>query len=130
MFTAGTIVKGGFYFNRDKPDLFAVGGKQGALPGAEGQRYYHVPTLAALPLAPELGALFVVLLPLVGLLLLLWPLGRLALVGGRWASRGMRHIAGPIWRRGEAYLAARKGKQQATEAARDEKPKAGPDTPG
>jgi hypothetical protein len=42
----------------------------------------------------------------------------------------MRHIAGPIWRRGEAYLAARKGKQQATEAARDEKPKAGPDTPG
>jgi hypothetical protein len=51
-------------------------------------------------------------------------------VGGKWASRGLRFVVAPIWRRGEAYLAARKGEQQAAESGRDEKPNRGPDTPG
>jgi hypothetical protein len=134
MFTAGAIVKGGFYFNRDRPDLVAVGGKEGALPGAEGERYFRVPALAVLPLAPVLGALFVVLLPLVGLLLVLRPLGRPALAGAGWAGHGLRFIGTPIWRRGEAYFARQRGGKPAAEDAKhttdakDESPSAGPDT--
>ncbi len=66
MFTAGTMVKGGFYFNRDKWDLVAVSGKEGLLPGTEGQRFLRVPAWAVVLLAPVLGGLFVVFMPFIG----------------------------------------------------------------
>lgn len=70
MFTAGSMVKGGFYFNRAKWDLVVVGGRQGPLPGGEGQRYLRVPTWAMVLLAPVLGGLFVVFMPFIGFALL------------------------------------------------------------
>ena len=76
MFTAGSMVKGGFYFNRDQWDLVAVGGGEGPLPGAEGERYRRVPAWAALMLAPLLGGLFVMVLPFTGFALLARYAGR------------------------------------------------------
>jgi hypothetical protein len=83
--TAGSTVKAGFYFNRDKLDLIAVGNAEGALPGDEGERYARVPAVLALLLAPILGALFVVIAPGARLGLLLHRLGRLALPMVRFA---------------------------------------------
>jgi hypothetical protein len=87
MVTAGSLVKGGFYFNRDQWDLVAVGGKEGVLPGSPGQRCRPVPTWAVVLLAPLLGAVFVFLLPLVGLGLAGRYLGRGLLKGLRAAGR-------------------------------------------
>lgn len=64
MLIAGTTVPGGYYFDRDGLDLVAVGGREGILPGDEGQRYLRIPTWAALLIAPVLGAACVVLIPL------------------------------------------------------------------
>ena len=91
MCTAGSTVKGGFYFNRDQWDLVAVSGKEGLLPGAEGERYRRVSAWAALGLAPLLGGLFVMLLPLVGLVLVARYAGRPLL---RAVRRSRRTAAG------------------------------------
>jgi len=117
MFTAGSMVRGGFYFNRDKLDLVAVSGKEGALPGADGQRYLRIPALAVILLAPMLGGLFVVFMPFIGFALVLQHLGRMSLSGAKRASRALLFIVTPTWRPGEAYFAGKEGeKQQAKEA--------------
>jgi len=121
MFTAGSMVEGGYYFDRDKLDLIAVGGRQGALPGVEGQRYYRIPALAALPLATVLGGLFVVFMPLVGIALVLRRPARLSLPGMKRAGRGLLFVVSATWRSGKAYLAGRKGKKQRAKEAADAK---------
>jgi hypothetical protein len=117
MMTAGTRVKGGFYFNRDKLDLITVSGKEGLLPGADGQRYLRVPVLAMLLLAPVLGGLFVMFMPFIGFALVLQHLGRLTVSGVKRAGRGLMFVVTPTWRPGEAYFAGKEGeKKQAKEA--------------
>ena len=118
MLTSGTMVKGGFYFNRDKLDLIAVSGKEGALPGADGQRYLRVPVLAVLLLAPILGGLFVMFMPFIGFALVFQHLGRLVVSGTKRATRGLLSVVTPTWRPGEAYFAGKEGeKNQSKEAA-------------
>jgi len=112
MQTAGSIVKGGFYLNRDKWTLVTVNGKQGALPGAEGQRFLRVPVLAVLFLAPVLGGLFVAFLPFIGFALLFQHLGRLTLSGIRRAIRALLFVVTPTWRPGEAYFAGKDGERR------------------
>lgn len=92
MLTAGSTVTGGFYFNRDKLDLVAIGGKEGVLPGGEGQRYLHVPLPAMLLLAPAMGGLFVAFMPFIGFFLVFAHIGRRALLGMRRKESG-KHVA-------------------------------------
>jgi hypothetical protein len=118
MLNAGTMVKGGFYFNRDKLDLITVSGKQGLLPGADGQRYLRVPVLAVLFLAPVLGGLFVMFMPFIGFALVFQHLGRLMVSGAKRAGRALAFVVTPTWRPGEAYFAGKEGeKKQVKEAA-------------
>ena len=118
MLTAGTMVKGGFYFNRDKLDLITVSGKEGLLPGADGQRYLRVPVLAVLLLAPVLGGLFVMFMPFIGFALVFQHLGRLMVSGAKRAGRGLAFVVTPTWRPGEAYFAGKEGeKKHAKESA-------------
>ena len=120
MFTAGATVKGGFYFNRDKWNLTTVNGKQGILPGADGQRYVRLPVLAVLFLAPVLGGLFVAFLPFIGFVLVFQHLGRVSLSGIKRAGRGLLFVVTPTWRPGEAYFAGKEGVDaQAKEPAGD-----------
>jgi hypothetical protein len=107
MTTAGSTVKGGFYFSRDKWDIVTVSGKEGVLPGAAGQRYSRLPVLAVLFLAPLLGGLFVVFLPFIGFALVLQHLVRLSLSGMKRAGRGLLFVIAPAWRPGEAYFAGK-----------------------
>jgi hypothetical protein len=81
--TAGSTVKGGFYLNRDAWDVIAVSGREGVLPGADGERFVQIPIWAVLGLGPLAGALFVAFLPLIGLALVLRHLGRACASGGR-----------------------------------------------
>jgi hypothetical protein len=118
MLNAGTMVKGGFYFNRDKLDLITVSGKEGLLPGADGQRYLRVPVLAVLLLAPVLGGLFVMFMPFIGFALVFQHLGRLMVSGARRAGRALAFVITPTWRPGEAYFAGNEGeKKQVKESA-------------
>ena len=78
MITAGTIVRGGYYLNRDAWDLIAVNGKEGVLPGTDGQRYLKLPFWAVLGLAPLLGTMFVMFLPMIGFVLVFMRLGQLS----------------------------------------------------
>jgi hypothetical protein len=128
MMTAGTTVKGGFYFNRDKLDLIAVSGKEGMLPGADGQRYLRVPVLAVILLAPVLGGLFVMFMPFIGFALVFQHLGRLMVSGAKRAGRGLLFVVTPTWRPGEAYFAGKEGeKKHAKEPAeaKDDEGKSG-----
>ena len=131
MTTAGTLVKGGFYLNRDAWDLVAVSGKEGILPGSEGQRFTRVPAWAVLALAPVLGGLFVVFLPLIGFALVFMYLARATLALGRRIVRSLLLLVAPSWRPGEAYFAG-KGKQTTEASApprgEDDESKAGPKT--
>jgi hypothetical protein len=127
MYTAGSIVKGGFYFNRDKLDLVAVSGKEGALPGTEGHRFIRVPALAVVALAPVLGGLFVVFMPFIGFALVLQHLGRLSLTGVKRAARAVMFIVTPTWRPGEAYFAGKDGEKQGAKDAKTAQPEK--DTP-
>jgi len=88
MITAGTTVQGGFYLNRDAWDMIAVSGKEGVLPGEEGDRYLRLPVWAVLVLAPMAGGLFVAFLPLVGFAIVAYYAAR-----GAW-SRGRRLLGG------------------------------------
>ncbi len=76
MLTAGTMVKGGYYLNRDKLDLIAMSGKEGILPGDAGERYIRVPVWAAVLLAPMAGGMFAMLMPAVGFAVVFHHLGR------------------------------------------------------
>jgi hypothetical protein len=118
MMTAGTLVRGGFYFNRDKLDLVTVSGKEGLLPGAEGQRFLRVPVLAVVLLAPVLGGLFVMFMPFIGFALVFQHLGRLMLAGVKRTGRALASVVAPTWRPGEAYFAGKEGENtQAKESA-------------
>jgi hypothetical protein len=101
MFMAGSIVRAGFYLNRDHLDLIAVGGEGGTLPGDAGQRYCRVPALAALLLAPLLGGLFVVLMPCLRLILMFRRAGRVA-----WPPRAGRLLAAVLPSRRQRNAAA------------------------
>jgi hypothetical protein len=122
MTTAGTTVKGGFYLNRDAWDLVAVNGREGVLPGADGQRYVRLPVWAVLALAPMLGGLFVVFLPLIGFALVFMHFGRLSMGGVKRTVQGLVGIVAPSWRPGEAYFAGknRKDDHAATKPEKDE----------
>jgi len=129
MFTAGSIVKGGFYFNRDKLDLVAVSGKEGTLPGAEGHRFLRIPALAVVMLAPVLGGLFVVFMPFIGFALVLQHLARLSATGVKRAGRALLFIVTPTWRPGEAYFAGKEGEKQQVNEAEKPKTDVGTDKP-
>jgi hypothetical protein len=116
MLTAGTMVKGGFYWNRDRLNLITVNGKEGLLPGTDGQRYMRIPVLAMLLLAPMLGGLFVMFMPFIGFALVFQHLGRLTVSGVKRASRGLLSVVAPTWRPGEAYFA---GKEDDKKPAKD-----------
>jgi hypothetical protein len=62
----GTRVPAGFYWRPAKWEIVTFSGVGGVLPGERGERYFKVPVLAMLVLAPVMGAALVMFLPLMG----------------------------------------------------------------
>jgi hypothetical protein len=103
----GSTVKGGFYFNLRKLEIVPVSGKTGVLTGAPDQRYIRIPALGVLVLAPVLGGLFVVFLPVIGFVLVAQHMARLGAMTAKRAGVALAGNVAPAWRPGEAYLAGK-----------------------
>jgi len=106
----GQAVRAGFYWNPAEWEFVTIDGKPGrVLPGESERRYFRVPVLLMLVLAPVMGGLFVVFLPVIGFALLLQQAARLVLRGARSAAPAAgrvlhlrRHSAGATehpWRK-------------------------------
>lgn len=95
----GTAVKRGFYLDRAAWEITVIPSPGGVLPGTKETRYTRVPAVALFVLAPLLGALYVVFLPLVGFLIVFRHGLQKAVTGLRhgWTGVGaaLRH---PAWR--------------------------------
>ena len=122
--TGATMVKAGFYWNPKEWEIVTIQGPGGILPGTSNDRYFRIPVLAMLLLAPVMGGLFVVFLPLIGFALVLQHLGRLATAAIRQGAASLLATMSPTWRPGEAYFAG-KHKPQAPARARKAEPRPG-----
>lgn len=67
---ANEIANPGFYWNRKTWDLTTVEGAPKALPGEPGTTYLRVPAPLVLAVAPLMGALYVMFLPVIGFAML------------------------------------------------------------
>ena len=120
---AGTQVKKGYYFNVKSWTLEPMANDGAALPGAKGEKYFHVPLLLAFVVAPIMGAAFLMFLPFIGFYLALSamvrPVTRLftssatelaATMSPGWAP-GVAHLAGkaPEAKEGEQAPATKDG---------------------
>ncbi len=103
----GTTVKAGFYWNPGEWEIVTIEGQGGILPGAQDRRYLRIPALAMLILAPIMGGLFVMFLPLIGFALVLQHLGRLGVTATRRSAATLLATMSPTWRPGEAYFAGK-----------------------
>lgn len=117
----GTQVKGGFYFNLQALRIVAVSGKTGMLAGTAHERYMRVPALAVLLLAPILGGMFVVFLPVIGFVLVGQHILRLASRGVRRTFGSVAGNVAPDWRPGESYLAGKPDEKPAIKPEDEEK---------
>lgn len=72
----GRRVKGGTFFNLKSWEFITVPRPGGYLPGTGGQAYLQVPVALVLFLGPLMGLLFVILLPLVGIVAIPVAIGR------------------------------------------------------
>ncbi|HEX7596818.1 MAG TPA: hypothetical protein VF518_01315 [Polyangia bacterium] len=107
MSTSGTTVKGGFYFNPRGLEILSVNGKTGLLTGKPGANYFRIPALAVLLLAPVLGGLFVMFLPVIGFVLVGQHFARLTAMSVRRMGGALAGNVAPAWRPGESYLAGK-----------------------
>jgi hypothetical protein len=121
MIEAGTRVKKGYYFSANSWSLQPMPTDGEQLPGARGEKFLHVPLLAAFVLAPLMGAAFLMFLPFIGFYLAahaaVRPVARLFTHSAKEIAATMQ----PGWQPGEAHLTGKraegeKGEEKGTPA--------------
>lgn len=120
--TGGSNVRSGFYWNLGKWEMTTTPRQGGVLPGGASDRYLKVPVLALLFVAPVMGGLYVMFLPLIGFALVFGYLGRIGSSVLRTGFMEMATTIAPHWAPGEAYLAGKrraKGGPKAEGEAKD-----------
>jgi hypothetical protein len=105
----GTEVRGGFYWRPAEWQIVALPGDQGVLPGTAREVFHRIPTVAMLLLAPIMGGLFVMFLPLIGFAMVLQFAARTTGAAARNAALALGATLAPSWRPGEAYLTGKGG---------------------
>lgn len=80
----GTTVTRGLYWNHRAWDVTVISAPGGTLPDTADTRFTRIPALALFVVAPLVGALYVIFLPLAGFALV-------AKHGGRKAAWALRH---------------------------------------
>jgi len=113
----GQTVKGGFYWNRKDWEIVVLSGEGGELPGNADEVFVRLPILLFLVMAPILGGLYVVFLPVIGFALFFQHLGRNMARGMAHAVSDTAATIGMPWRPGEAWFAGRRGKKVAARKA-------------
>ena len=112
---AGTRVMRGYYFSTKSWTLQNVAEDGALLPGARDEKYVEVPLLAAFVVAPLMGAMFLMFLPLVGFAL---TAQAVAAPVARMFRRSATEVAAtlqPGWQPGEAHLAGRRAEEKGAE---------------
>ena len=120
--TGGTKANYGFYWSMQAWDMAMIPAEGGLLPGGSTVTYTRIPTVLFLLMAPMMGALYVVFLPVAGFALVF---GHLFSSVKTLATDAFMHIAvavSPSWAPGEAYLAART-REKAAKATKVSAPK-------
>ena len=74
----GDTVEPGLYWNRQEWEIVTISRARGVLPGAPEVRYSRLPMVLMLALAPIMGGLFVMFLPLIGFAIVIAHLARRA----------------------------------------------------
>lgn len=69
-YEANEIANPGFYWNGKAWDLTTIEGTPKPLPGEPGTTFLRIPALLVLGLAPLMGALYVMFLPVIGFAML------------------------------------------------------------
>jgi hypothetical protein len=125
MIEAGTKVKKGYYFAAKAWSLTPVSSDGEVLGGEPGERYLRVPLIAVIVLAPVMGGLFVLSLPVIGVYVTLRAAaGALARVTGHAAKEVAATIV-PGVGIGHAYLTG----QDAKHANGGDEPPSGTEPP-
>jgi hypothetical protein len=116
--TGGTKVNYGFYWSAKAWDMAMVPAEGGLLPGGSDRAYRRIPTFLFLLMAPIMGALYVVFLPVAGFVLVASHALRAAKTLALDAFMHLAVAVSPSWAPGEAYLASRKRARAEKAAAR------------
>ena len=120
--TGGTKVNYGFYWSMQAWDMAMIPAEGGLLPGGTDVSYARIPTFLFLLMAPMMGALYVVFLPVAGFALVFGHLGQALKTLVVDAFMHLAVAISPSWAPGEAYLAARQ-RAKAAKAAKPTAPK-------
>ena len=65
-------VKAGYYLSPARRKIEMIGREGGVLPGDGGIRYFRIPLPLLMIASPIVGAVYVVLLPVIGIFTILW----------------------------------------------------------
>ncbi len=115
----GETVKSGFYFSFRDKDLVDPATDSEILPGGNEVRYVRIPSGLVVLAGPLIGLLYVIFLPLISFVMLLYLIGKQIRIQVQKASSGLLHPASATWRPGFAYFAWRRhpGKRNTEERA-------------
>ena len=114
-FEAGTRVSKGYYFSGKSWTLAPVAADGDVLPGARGERFLRVPLLLAFGLAPLMGAVFLMFLPVIGFYLTAQALARPVVGLFRRSATEVAATMAPVWVPGQAHLAGEPSQKDAAE---------------
>jgi hypothetical protein len=120
---AGTRVTKGYYFSAKSWMLTPVANDGELLPGAGGEKFLRIPLLVAFAVAPMMGALFLMFLPLIGFYLTARAVARPVVGAFRKSATEVAATVAPVWVPGEAHLAGEPAKKEGetAEPAQDTK---------
>jgi hypothetical protein len=105
---AGMRVKSGHYLSLATWSIQPVATSGDALSGRAGEKFIAIPTLAAFALAPLLGALFLVFLPVIGFWLTAVAASRPAMRLVNRIATGFAATVEPGWEPGLAHLTGKR----------------------
>ena len=115
-YTGTQDVDPGLYLNLRKFSLTSVERRE-ALPGAATDTYRRVPMLLMLAVAPLLGLVFVIFLPLIGFVMVGYLLGSKAVEIAHAVGEQMGRVRRPGWAPALAFLSRSKPADATTEHA-------------
>lgn len=115
-YTGAQDVDPGLYLNLRKFSLASVERRE-ALPGTATDTYRRVPMLLMLAVAPLLGLVFVIFLPLIGFVMVSYLLGSKAVEVGQGVREQMGRVRRPGWAPALAFLSRSKPSDTVTDQA-------------
>ncbi len=119
---AGTRVGKGYYFSGRSWTLTPVAADGERLPGERGEKYLPVPLPLAFAIAPLMGALFLMFLPVIGVYLTARAVARAVVGVFRHSATEVAAAVAAPWAPGEAHLAGEPPeREQPARAAHDER---------